>query len=430
MPHRASRGPAPASDSACPEDQRTLGAGRLAITRRAALLGLAGAVTIGRASLALAAAPTQQRFVVVLLRGALDGMSAVVPYGDPALAELRGPLLPPQPGAAPDPKTGDALLDLGGFYGLHPALAGLHGLYRANQLLPLHAVAGNWRMRSHFEAQDCMESGADHRMTSGWLNRAAGQLQVGRPTDGKSPMGAAVAFSPGLPLLLRGATRVGTWLPAMSMHPNVALYRAVADMSHGDSLLGPAITAGLRERGFSDVAMAGAPRLSGFGFTTLASAAGKLLAAQGGPRLAALEVGGWDTHARQTQYLARPLRTLDAGLMALKDGLGDAWRDTAVLVITEFGRTARMNGTAGTDHGTGTIAFLLGGSVAGGRVRAHWPGVKPANLFENRDLAPTTDLRAVAKGVLASHLGLGPAALAKVFPGSADATPLTGLIRA
>lgn len=427
MPLRASQvGPA----APCPEDQRNPAARPFAVTRRAALLGLAGAVTLGRASLALAAAPTQRRFVVVLLRGALDGMSAVVPYGDPALAALRGPLLPPQPGAAADPKTGDALLDLGGFYGLHPSLAGLYGLYRANQLLPIHAVAGNWRMRSHFEAQDCMESGADHRMDSGWLNRAAGQLQLGDPAEGKGPMGAAAAFSPGLPLLLRGATRVGTWLPDMAVHPDVALYRAIADISHSDPLLGPAITEGLRERGFSDVAMAGAPRLRGFGFTTLATAAGKLLAAPGGPRLAALEVGGWDTHVRQTPALAYPLRTLDAGLIALKDGLGDAWRDTAVLVITEFGRTARMNGTSGTDHGTGTIAFLLGGSVAGGRVRANWPGVKPANLFENRDLQPTIDLRAVAKGVLAAHLGLSQAALARIFPGSADAAPLAGLCRA
>jgi uncharacterized protein (DUF1501 family) len=412
--------------SACPEDRRTLAARPSGVTRRAALLGLAGAVTLGGTSLAVAAAPTQRRFVVVLLRGALDGMSAVVPYGDAALATLRGPLLPPQPGGAPDPKTGDALLDLGGFYGLHPSLAGLHGLYRANQVLPLHAVAGNWRMRSHFEAQDCMESGADHRMNSGWLNRAAGQLQA---APGASVMGEAVAFSPGLPLLLRGATRVGTWLPDLALHPDLALYRSIADMSHEDSLLGPAITEGLRERGFSDTALAGAPQPRGFGFTTLATAAGKLLATPGGPRLAALEVAGWDTHAGQAKRLAYPLRTLDAGLMALKDGLGDAWNDTAVLVITEFGRTARMNGTQGTDHGTGTIAFLLGGRIAGGRVRANWPGLKPANLFENRDLAPTTDLRAVAKGVLSAHLGLAPAALAKIFPDSTSATPLTGLLR-
>ena len=146
-------------------------------------------------------------------------------------------------------------------------------------------------------------------------------------------------------------------------------------------------------------------------------------------RVLVLEAGGWDTHVAQARRLAAPLRTLDEGLMALKAGLGDAWAEIAVLVITEFGRTARVNGTSGTDHGTATIAFLLGGSVAGGQVRANWPGLKPANLFENRDLAPTTDLRAVAKGVLAAHLGLNPAALAKVFPDSADALPFGGLVR-
>lgn len=399
--------------------------GRPVLTRRAALLGLAGAMSLGPASLALAAAPTERRFVVVLLRGALDGLSAVVPYGDRGLAALRASLVPPEPGRAQDPKTGDALLDLGGFYGLHPALAGLHGLYRDGQLLAVHAVAGNWRIRSHFAAQDCMESGADHRLDSGWLNRAAGRLR-----GAASPMGRAVAFSPGLPLLLRGATRVGSWLPELAQKPAPSLYRAVAEMNHADPLLGPAIAEALSERGFSDAAMAGAPRLRGFGFATLASAAGRLLATADGPRLAALELTGWDTHVRQMRRLGTPLGVLDHGLIALRDTLGAAWAETAVFVITEFGRTARVNGTAGTDHGTGTVAFLLGGRVAGGRVRADWPGLAPNKLFENRDLAPTTDLRALAKGVLAAHLGLDRAALAAVFPDSADAAPLSGLFRA
>ena len=424
MPDHPYQNDPPCQNEPCPQDSAALPHRSLRITRRAALLGLVGAVTLGRASLALAAAPTERRLVVVLLRGALDGMSAVVPYGDPHLAGLRGALLPPQPGGA----TG-ALLDLGGFYGLHPALAGLHGLYRQNQLLMVHAVAGNWRMRSHFEAQDCMESGADHRLDSGWLNRAAGLLQAGggRPAPA---MGAAVAFSPGLPLLLRGPTRVGSWLPDMAMHPDASLYRSIADMSHADPLLGPAITEGLRERGFSDAALAGGPPPRGFGFTTLANAAGRLLAAADGPRLAALEVGGWDTHAAQANRLAYPMRELDEGLMALKAGLGDAWAQTAMLVMTEFGRTVRINGTNGTDHGTGTVAFLLGGAVAGGRVRADRPGLAPNRLFENRDLAPPTDLRALAKGVLAAHRGMGAAALARVFPDSAAATPLPHLLHA
>jgi uncharacterized protein (DUF1501 family) len=154
-----------------------------------------------------------------------------------------------------------------------------------------------------------------------------------------------------------------------------------------------------------------------------------MLRASAGPRIAAMELGGWDTHIRQVPRLADVLRQLDAGLAALRVGLGDAWRQTAVLAITEFGRTARMNGTEGTDHGTASVAFLLGGAVAGGRVLADWPGLGSGRLLEDRDLAPTRDIRSVAKGVLRHHLGLGDAALAGVFPDSAAAEPIGGLIR-
>ncbi len=161
----------------------------------------------------------------------------------------------------------------------------------------------------------------------------------------------------------------------------------------------------------------------------LARAAGQLLAAWDGPRIAALELGGWDTHAAQRHRLDSPLSQLDAGMLALRDALGGAWADTAVLVMTEFGRTVRVNGTGGTDHGTGTVAFLAGGAVDGGRVAGTWPGLKASRLFENRDLAPTTDLRGLAKGVLSDHLGLDAAALDQVFPSSRNASPVGGLIR-
>jgi uncharacterized protein (DUF1501 family) len=164
-------------------------------------------------------------------------------------------------------------------------------------------------------------------------------------------------------------------------------------------------------------------------FATLARSAGEMLRAHDGPRIAALEIGGWDTHTAQANRLTGPLKELDAGLVALKTGLGPAWAQTAVLVMTEFGRTARVNGTLGTDHGTGTVAFVVGGAVAGGKVRANWPGLAPGQLFENRDLAPTTDLRAVAKGMLAAHLGLNAAAQARVFPGSEAVGAMAGLIR-
>ncbi|GAC1348510.1 MAG: DUF1501 domain-containing protein [Acetobacteraceae bacterium] len=402
------------------------------LTRRAALLGLGAAVSLGRASLAMAAAPTDNRLVVVILRGALDGLAAVAPYGDPAYAELRGALAAPPPSAsAPQP---GGLLDLGGFFGLHPALAGLHQMYAAGHLLPVHAVAGPVRTRSHFEAQDLMESGAEQRLSSGWLNRAVQGLGSHAPTA--APLSIGVA----LPLLLRGPTPVGSYAPQSFMQPQPDLYARLAALHAHDSVTGPAIRAGLQERGFTGAqlgAAANGPDRNAsnrntpdrYGFATLAASAARLLAAPDGPRIAAMELGGWDTHAAQTARLAAPLSQLDAGLVALRDGLGDAWRRTAILVMTEFGRTVRVNGTGGTDHGTGTIAFLAGGAIAGGRVLATWPGLAPANLFEARDLQPTKDLRALAKGLLAAHLALPQPTLLRAFPGSEALPPIPGLIR-
>ena len=388
------------------------------LTRRAALLGLGTAFTLGRTSLALAGAPTQARLVVIILRGALDGMSAVVPYGDPALAGLRAALIPPPVGAA------DGMLDLGGFFGLHPTLTQMHALYQAGELLPVHAVAGHYRSRSHFEAQDYMESGADHRMTSGWLNRAVLTL--------KRAPGAATAVAIGMdtPLLMRGPAAVGAWAPPSFSQPEPDLYARIAALHEADPVTGPAIAEGLHDRGFSAAVLAGTDQpKDAYGFAALAAAAGKLLAAPDGPRVAAMELGGWDTHAGQMRRLGGPLGQLDAGLAALKGALGDTWAQTAVLVVTEFGRTAHINGTLGTDHGTGTVAFVAGGRVAGGRVLANWPGLAADRLLDQRDLQPTMDVRSLAKGLLVGHLGLAPSALAAVFPDSEDAAPAVGLLR-
>ncbi len=204
----------------------------------------------------------------------------------------------------------------------------------------------------------------------------------------------------------------------------------VAALAPRDRLIGPAIASGLRERGFTDAVLAGEalPRDRG-AFPVLAAEAARLLADSKGPRLAALEIGGWDTHEAQVNRLAGPLGQLAAGLLALQRGLGPAWRQTVVLVMTEFGRTVRVNGTGGTDHGTATVAFVAGGAVSGGRVRGDWPGVADARLLDGRDLAPTTDLRALAKGLIGPHLGLDAATLGQVFPGSQAAAPVSGLLR-
>lgn len=387
------------------------------LTRRSALLGLASAFTLGRVSLALADAPTDKRFVVVILRGALDGLSAVIPYGDAALVGLRGEIVPPAP------LQDGGMLDLGGFYGLHPALANLQAMYRDGEALAVHAVAGPYRVRSHFEAQDYLESGADHRMTSGWLNRAIEALPP--PTA----HGEALSIGVSVPLLMRGPATVASWAPHGTAPLDADLYARIAALNQSDRLLGPAIAEGLSERGFSASVTSGVePPQNRYAFPALAKAAGEMLRAENGPRIAALEIGGWDTHTAQAQRLAGVLRQLDAGLAALKTGLGAAWRQTVVLTMTEFGRTVRMNGTKGTDHGTGTVAFVLGGAVAGGRVIADWPGLGTGKLLENRDLQPSCDLRSVAKGLLAQHLGLGKSALETVFPDSSAVGPIPRLV--
>ncbi|WP_431283722.1 DUF1501 domain-containing protein [Humitalea sp. 24SJ18S-53] len=391
------------------------------IGRRGLLLGLGTLATMGRARLALAdAAPAsagQARLVIVLLRGALDGLSLAQPYAEPGWAELRGGLALPEPGRE------GGVLDLGGRFGLHPKLTAIHGLYAANQAMVLHAVAAPYRTRSHFDAQDLLESGAETRLSSGWLNRALTGLPeaLGEPRPG-------LATGLDMPLLLRGDNPVGMYAATRGGRPDGDLYARLLDLNRDDPLLGPAMAEGLRARAFAEAKLPPEARRSN-GFVALAAAAGRLLATPEGPRVAALESGGWDTHAQQAQRLDGPLAALDAGMAALAQALGEAWRHTAVLVMTEFGRTVRANGNNGTDHGTGGVALLLGGAVAGGRIGGDWPGLGRDALLDNRDLRPTTDLRTVAKGLLRDHLGLPPAALALAFPDSETAAPLGGLLR-
>jgi uncharacterized protein (DUF1501 family) len=392
------------------------GLGHVALTRRSALLGLTAAFTLGRASIALGDAPTDNRLVVFLLRGALDGMSAVQPYGDADFASLRGGL------ALPGPGNPEGVLDLGGFYGLHPSLVNVHAMYSAGDALVLHAVAGHYRSRSHFEAQDYLESGVDQRLSSGWLNRAVSTMT---PRGGQE-----IALSLGLsaPLVLRGPARVEAWAPEnFGQSPGEDFYTRLLRISAHDPVIGPALAEGMRQRGVSPDSGNGGPKQPQE--VTLAAAAGRLLASARGPRVAVLEMGGWDTHAAQLPRLKNQLKQLDDALGALRANLGEAWGRTAVLCVTEFGRTARINGTKGTDHGTGGVAFLVGGAVAGGHVRADWPGLSEGKLFENRDLMPTADVRSIAKGLLADHLGLSQAGLETAFPGSGEAGPMRGLVR-
>jgi uncharacterized protein (DUF1501 family) len=404
----------------------------LLVSRRATLLGLSVVAATGRVKFALADAPTDQRFVVVLLRGALDGMSAVVPYGDANLASLRPALIPPAPG------QDGGMFDLGGFYGFNPALAGVYAMYQQGQVLPVHAVAGPYRTRSHFEAQDLLQLGvADETgITSGWLNRVLAEL----PVNNNAEL-AGLSVGIGTPLLIQGKIPVASYAVENFATPPADLYARIAALNASDPLTGPAIANGLRANSFDESIMSqtvnimsddgsAAHKKPGADFPSMARQAGALLAAADGPRIAAFQLEGWDTHGNQVNGLKAPLTGLDAGLTALQTTLGPAWNQTMVLVITEFGRTAAMNGTKGTDHGTATVAFVLGGNVAGGKVMATWPGLGQSQLFENRDLAPTLDIRSIAKGALRAHLGLNADALARVFPDSSDAAPLNGLTRA
>ncbi|MGQ0676328.1 MAG: DUF1501 domain-containing protein [Rhodospirillales bacterium] len=409
------------------------------LTRRKVLtaLGAGAGIAMLPARLALAAAPGDRRFALVILRGGMDGLAAVPPYGDRELKDLRrGQLAIAEPGQA------DGALDLGGRYGLHPALAPIHEFYRRGEMLVIHAACSSYRGRSHFDGQDVLESGVatPHGARDGWVNRALAAMQGAtmQPAAGGARQGLALGQT--VPLALRGQVPVASWAPNALPALEPGLMQTIAELYRRDALLGPALAEGLKSQAFADEVMNDGQRVNqppsagAQQFKQAASAAGKLMAPANGPKIAVMDIGGWDTHANQggaRGRLAGALQVLAEGLKDMAEALGPAWRQTAVLVVTEFGRTAAVNGTGGTDHGIGGAAFLLGGAVAGGRVLADWPGLSQGKLYEGRDLAATTDLRAVAKAVLIQHLGIAAAAVeARVFPDSAAARPTPKLLRA
>jgi uncharacterized protein (DUF1501 family) len=370
------------------------------------------------------------RFIVIILRGALDGLSTVGPVGDPAYASLHGALALSTTGEHP-------AIPLDGFFVLNPAMPVLGRLYKQGQATIVHATATAYRERSHFDGQDVLESGqaGPGSVQSGWLNRALAAIPSGERVGGRT--GLAVGLS--TPLVLRGAAPVLGWAPQYLAAASDDLAARVLDLyAHRDPVLQAALAKGLetdRIAAHEGMMTDGAKRAgmnTPVGMRQAAEGAAKLLAADDGPRVAALAFDGWDTHANEgggTGRLAQLLSGLVGALVAFATGLGPRWKDTAILVVTEFGRTVRINGTTGTDHGTGTIAILAGGAIKGGRVVADWPGLKDAQLYQGRDLKPTTDLRAVMKGFLVGLYGLSPQALGeKVFPGSMPVAPMRDLI--
>ncbi|HVY58645.1 MAG TPA: DUF1501 domain-containing protein [Xanthobacteraceae bacterium] len=375
------------------------------------------------------------RFLVIVLRGALDGLAAVAPVGDPDWVRLRGDKALTLDGPTPG-------LPLDGFFALNPAMPNLHRLYKAGQATIVHAAATPYRERSHFDGQDVLESGLTKPggAESGWLNRALAALVPGERVASKA---SAFAVGPVTPLVARGPAPVMSWTPPrLPPASNDTAMRLLDLYRHTD----PTLARALEERmGLAAVARAGGiptgpeKMTPGIGvarvrayFAEAAGAAGKFLAQSDGPRIGALAFDGWDTHADEgvlSGRLAALLGALDGAVAAIETNMGDAWHETVVAVVTEFGRTARINGTEGTDHGTATVALLAGGALKGGRVIADWPGVADAKLYEGRDLRATTDLRAVMKGVLQDHLRVPGTALAQsVFPDSQAARPLSGLL--
>jgi uncharacterized protein (DUF1501 family) len=379
------------------------------------------------------------RMLTIVLRGALDGLAVVAPVGDPDWVKLRG-----DKALLLDGKTPALALD--SFFALNPAMPNLHRLYKADQAAIVHASATPYRERSHFDGQDVLESGLPKpgRAESGWLNRALGGLEPEARVTRKDQR--AFAVGPVTPLVVRGPAPVMSWTPRRIQPASEDTMARLLDLyHHTDTELARAIESRMelvtlaRAGDSSSLAPTeGQPLPQGFPaqvrayFADAAGTAAKFLARADGPRIGALAFNGWDTHVDEgadSGRLATLLGALDGAIAAVEKNMGDAWRETVVAVVTEFGRTARINGTNGTDHGTGTIALLAGGALKGGRVIADWPGLKNANLYEGRDLAATTDLRAVLKGLLKDHLRVTDQALAdNVFPGSADVTAMAGLV--
>lgn len=385
----------------------------------------------------------KKKFIFVICRGGMDGLTVAPPVGDPDYAGLRRQIA-----------LGDEALKLDGTFALNPALAATHALAKAGEARIVPAIATPDRARSHFEAQDVLESGAAqvYGASSGWLNRTVESLARVRKV-------AALSVGPTAPLVLRGKAPYASWSPGKVVDGSARLPTLLQDLYKTDPLLGPALARGLATEAMAQEAMTNVaqmtPTQAAMTPSTPAPAAPgpyARLQAQGqnaakqlglslasfmreanGPQIAALSLDGFDTHANEGAaqgQLATRLAYLDAVLSGVHEGLGPEWKDTVVVVATEFGRTARVNGTGGTDHGTASTALLLGGALKPGGIVGDWPTLRQNALFENRDLAPTLDMRGLFKGLLNEHLGVDKAALeTTVFPDSVAAKPVTGLVR-
>lgn len=349
-----------------------------------------------------AAMPGENRFVTIVLRGAMDGLDLVQPYGDPAFAGFR-------PTLALTPDTG--LIDLDGHFGLNPAAQPLMPLWQAKELAFVHAVSTPYRdQRSHFDGQDMLESGAEHvhEERTGWLNRALSSIP--RSADRK-----AIDINTSMELILSGPNEADVWASTSNMTmgaDEIGFFkRLYANDPEFNQVLAEALRTDMSaEQLFQD-------EKRGQGIRDVAKLAGGLLKED--YRIASFSVDGWDTHAGQKGQFARTVKDLTIALTTLKDAVGpEVWKKTVVVAMTEFGRTARENGTGGTDHGTGGVAVLAGGGIDGGRVLGNWPGLGDGKLLDDRDLMPTGDVRELAAAMLYRQFNVSSEALTNtIFPG-------------
>ncbi len=387
-----------------------------------ATAGAAGLLAASAPRLSLAAAGTDRRLILIVLRGAMDGLGAVVPYADPDYRSVRGPLALAEPGQE------GGVLDLDGRFGLHPALSSLHDWWGQQQLLAVHAIATPYRDRSHFDAQDLLDTGGVRAGDdTGWLNRALARL-------GDGGKGLGLSLGQGVPLVLRGPVPVASWAPSPLPEPSMDFMDRIAGLYSNDPVLGPALMAGLGVADMANGMDGNKKREGGKDRLVLAETAGRMLSDPAGPRIATLELPGWDTHVGQGTVQGRlpsALGQLAETMVTLRAAMESVWDQTLIAVVTEFGRTVRPNGTGGTDHGTAGVALLAGGAVAGGRVLGEWPTLRKDKLYEGRDLAPTTDMRALLKGVLAGHLGMPATEIDRfVFPDGKAVRALPELVKA
>lgn len=342
--------------------------------------------------IAFAKAATDTRFIFILQRGAADGLNTLIPYGDPNYKNLRKEI------AIEDG------IKLDGMFALHPALKNIHSLWQNKQASFAHAIASPYRERSHFDGQNILEGGFSraYEMDDGWLNRFLSLI----PKNGGDP----IAFAPTIPLALRGKNSVTSFSPSKIPDANEDLMLRVASLYENDPKL---YDLWLKAEATKNMGEG----LNGQNAEQLGNMVANFMAKPDGPRIAMIETQGWDTHSAQNNRLNTGLKNLDIAIGAIKNGLKDDWNKTIIMVATEFGRTAHVNGTNGTDHGTASCAMVLGGAIKGGNIKADWPGLSQSNLYEGRDLKPTNNLFALICDILGHGYNIEPQLIAKtIFP--------------